>query len=276
MFEKNPNPREGYTLKYSSGGNGDTYFKFFVPSDYHLELLQKEFPNITIPSDLQSLKSKYIPITEKISNESEFSFVLDSGILGLSNGDDVITWADPISGVTGINATATYPKFKENALNGYPSVEFTISSRMNFSKSFSTPIFVSYVSKTTGTCNRVLAGLTNNWLLGYYGGYRSQAYFGAWTKQYPQIDPDNQWHIYSAYLEGTLSSFYEDGLLVERNNTGLLAPGGGFILNGYSDNTQRSSFEICELIVSQKNLTFTQIDKHHQYLGSKYNIQLKS
>ena len=68
--------------------------------------------------------------------------------------------------------------------------------------------------------------LRNNWLLGWWGGFKDQGYFEGWISN-PSTNADNVPTIYSATGNANSSSFYKKGsALVSNSTAGLTGPDG--------------------------------------------------
>ncbi|RYY88110.1 MAG: HYR domain-containing protein, partial [Chitinophagaceae bacterium] len=135
-----------------------------------------------------------------------------------------------------------------STLNDRPALRFSTSQFMQAGSAFTLPYSITVVGRQTGgTRARVLSSVTNNWLLGWHGGKEAQAFFSGWVYQSGPA-AGNAMKVYTGTSDGTVSSFYENGLLLASNSGGIGAPG-ALQLNGYVGNSERSDCEINELIV---------------------------
>jgi len=193
-------------------------------------------------------------------------------LVGYSDGQAVANWADSSGNsrtFTQANAPQR-PAFKPNIINGKPVVRFTAanSQTMTNATNFSTPSTVIYLSKQNGGTNgRVLAGLSNNWLLGYHGARKRQAYFGnGWVSQIHDASADTAWHIYTSTHNGTTSQAYEDGNIYANGPNGVQGPN-GLALIGYFGTSEFSDADIAEVIVYNRVLTDSERKKIEYYLA---------
>ena len=134
-----------------------------------------------------------------------------------------------------VQATAAnQPLYVASGINGRPVLRFTTSQYMTCNNYFQLPFTVVYAARQTGpTRARVLSSVNNNWLLGWWGGAKAQAYFGGWVS----VDApaaDNNAYVYTGSSDGYTSQIYENGSLVSNNlNTQSWLEGpDGLRLNG--------------------------------------------
>lgn len=198
-------------------------------------------------------------------------------LVGYSDGQAVVNWADSSGNsrtFTQANAPQQ-PAYKPNIINGKPIVRFTAASSqtMTNATNFSTPSTVIYLSKQNGGTNgRVLSGLNNNWLLGYHGARKRQAYFGnGWVSQIQDASADTAWHIYTSTHNGATSQAYEDGNMYANGPNGVQGPN-GLALIGYLGTSEFSDADIAEVIVYNRVLTDNERKKIEYYLAQKYNL----
>lgn len=201
-------------------------------------------------------------------------------INGYSDGQALPSWNDS----SGNNRTFTQangsqqPAYKTSIINGKPVVRFTAASSqtMTNATNFSTPSTVIYLSRQTGGANaRILSGLANNWLLGYHGGYKRQAYFNGWVSLIHESLTDTNWHVYASTHNGTISQAYEDGNLFASGPNGIQGPN-GLALVGSSGTSEFSNADIAEVIVYNRVLSETERKKIERYLVHKYNLTLST
>jgi fibronectin-binding autotransporter adhesin len=195
------------------------------------------------------------------------------------NGSQVSEWRDKtglaekvVQGNPGQQPTLT-----PGGINGLPVVHVTSANNrtMTTNTNFGTPSTVLYVSRQTGGVNqRLLAGVFNNWLLGYWGNNRRVAYFNGWVNPPgpTSATPDTNPYIYSATIPGTgqNSSFYENGVLVAANQGGTEGPN-GLALNG---NGEVSDGDIAEILVYNSALSNAARSQAEAYLKAKWLVGL--
>ncbi|MCX5692091.1 MAG: LamG domain-containing protein [Candidatus Omnitrophica bacterium] len=195
-------------------------------------------------------------------------------ITGLSDGSSVSTWSD--SSGNGINFTqptgSRQPVYKVNIINGCPVLRLAAASQqtMTNSTTFTNPVTVIYLSRETGGTNgRLLTALNNNWLMGYWGGARQQAYFEGWVSSSGTPAADTNWHIYSSVQTGSLSTLYEDGVQIASNANGVAAPN-GLCLSGYLGSSEFTDGDIAEVIMYNSALSTDDRMSVENYLKNKY------
>jgi surface protein len=137
------------------------------------------------------------------------------------------------------------PLFVATGLNGKPTLHFNSGRFMTNPTNFPPPFSVIYTARQTGPARgRVLAGLNNNWLLGWWGGSKTQAHFDGWVSPAGGIPADNNSYVYSGTGNGSISSIYENGTLAYSNGGGKTGPN-GINLNG----NESSDADVTELFV---------------------------
>ena len=84
-----------------------------------------------------------------------------------------------------------------------------------------------YVGRMTGGANSRLVGSSNvNWLLGYWGGFQAEAYFGTGFVSNPSGAINYGGNLYEGLIPGTgqNSLFYQNGVLYGNNQNGVSGP----------------------------------------------------
>ncbi|RYY39172.1 MAG: HYR domain-containing protein [Chitinophagaceae bacterium] len=141
------------------------------------------------------------------------------------------------------------PKFIfKSTANNRPTLLFNPAQYMQLAQNFNSPYTISVVARQTGGVRgRVLSSVSNNWLLGWHGGQEGKAYFEGWVRQDGPA-AGNSLKVYTGTSNGSIASFYENGLLRASNGGGLQGPA-GIQLNGFQGGSERSDCEIFELLV---------------------------
>ncbi|MCX6728430.1 MAG: prepilin-type N-terminal cleavage/methylation domain-containing protein [Candidatus Saccharibacteria bacterium] len=197
-----------------------------------------------------------------------------SQITGKNNNDTLSTWSD-LSG-SGNSLTqgtvSNYPVYKTNIVKGKPAVHFAAASAqtMTVATNFTAPVTVIYVGRQSGGTNgRMLSGINNNWLLGFWGASRSQAYFEGWVSPVGTPGSDTNWHMYSAVITGagTNTKVYADRTLVGSNQGGLQGPNGLTLMGEYGEN---SDGDITEVIIYNSAISDVNRSAIEDYLSNKY------
>ncbi len=120
------------------------------------------------------------------------------------------------------------PLFVANGLNEKPILRITAATheRLYNNTNFTPPYTVIYTAKQTGTTrNRLLDGVNNNWLLGWWAGSKGVAYYEGWVN-YSGGASDSDAYVYTGTSDGNTSEIYENGTLLTSNSGGLAGPNG--------------------------------------------------
>ncbi|HSK13814.1 MAG TPA: MopE-related protein, partial [Phnomibacter sp.] len=167
--------------------------------------------------------------------------------------------------------TGNQPLFVANGLNGSPVLRFSTSQWMSNPVHFQPPYSVVYAARQTGPARRrVLSSQNNNWLLGWWSGKKSQAYFEGWINN-PNTAADAEAYIYSATGDGTSSSVYENGTLLATNSNGTDGPS-GIRLNGSGSFGEHSDADFTDVFVFNMVLSDEDRRATETSIGSYYNI----
>ncbi|RYY38954.1 MAG: T9SS type A sorting domain-containing protein [Chitinophagaceae bacterium] len=143
---------------------------------------------------------------------------------------------------------AQQPQFiASSLLNNRPALVFNTAQYMQMTTYVSNPYTVVYAARQTGgSRGRVLSSTSNNWLLGWHGGYKATAYFEGWV--YSGNTPDNSIYVYTGSGSGTHSQLYENGVQLASNSNGVYPPY-GLQLNGSGYYNERSDCEFYDVLV---------------------------
>jgi hypothetical protein len=178
------------------------------------------------------------------------------------------TWTD-LSG-NGNNATLTNPTYNSTTkaifFSTVPLGTMSLSS-INLSSTNNT---VMYLSRQTSTSNyRVLTGISNNWLLGYWNGYSSQYYAEGWVYN-PQETSNTSWKMYTG--TGNIStdkwSLWKNETKLVENSNGAQGPNGLCINTGYT--VEVSPCEVSLILVYNRVLTDAEILQNFNALRGRY------
>jgi hypothetical protein len=208
--------------------------------------------------------------------ESNFGFIgseLDiasiSSFLGASSGYCTTLFDQSGSGNDVIQTGASnQPSFVATGLNGKPVLHFIPGQSMYNTTNFSPPYSVVYGARQTGPARgRVLSGLYNNWLLGWWNGSKSQAYFDGWVSTPGGNSSDNNAFVYSSTGTGGISTFYENGTQLYSNNGGVNGPN-GLNLNG----VESSDADIAEIFIFNTVLADADRELIENSSGAYYGI----
>jgi hypothetical protein len=139
-------------------------------------------------------------------------------------------------------------------------------------------IFVKARQRVGGASGlRILAGLSNNWLLGWHGGREDLAYFAGWaygldtaTTNYgyhPDVAGTTNVRVYAGVSgPGGISEVYRDGRLVASNGAGTAGPN-GLATNGHNGVSEFSDSDLYEVLVYNRRLTPQEIAAVNSYLA---------
>ena len=184
------------------------------------------------------------------------------------------TWTD-LSG-KGNNATLSNPTYnsttKAIGLSQTGSVGTMSISTINLSSTSNT---VMYLSKqtTSGAQLRVLTGISNNWLLGYWNGYSSQYYAEGWVAGAGGAAAETTWSMYTG--TGNVST---DQWTLWKNNTKVVtnSNGGSQGPNGLCINAgeylERSACEVSLILVYNRVLTDAEITQNFNAVRGRYAL----
>jgi autotransporter-associated beta strand protein len=227
--------------------------------------------------------SKVLPVTSAIQLDAT------AGTVNTGGGGIVTSWTNqgslgPAGDVSA--APGEEPSFvaAEPAMNNQSVVRFVAAdgglapfARLTNTQDFTLgDVTVMYVGRLTGgpagqANQRLLAGLSNNWLLGTWNGNSESAYFNNGFL-YNAVTPDTVSRIYTGTVSsGGAGKFYVNG--ADRGAVaGSQGPYGLSLGGGYSGNpvTEYSSGDIGELLVFTSVLTSEERGAVEAYLARKW------
>jgi hypothetical protein len=198
-----------------------------------------------------------------------------ASITSVSNNTQISSWLD-LSG-NNRNATSTnWPTYISNGINGKPVLQFTTAQNISVNHNFPNPYTVIYVAKqTSGSRQRVLSSINNNWLLGWWGhgggGAKSQAFFDGWVSAAGNPPADNNVYLYTGTSTGNQSFLYENGVLLYNNGNGVTGPN-GLAINAGAHASEASTCQIAEIIVYNSSLSQPNRQLVENYLKCKWGI----
>ena len=129
------------------------------------------------------------------------------------------------------------PLYVASGINGEPTLHFNSSQYMKNYVYYAPSYTVVYGARETGGYRQRVLSAANNWLLGYWGGAKDQAYFDGWIINTPgNPSADDSFYVYSGASNGSVSQLYKNGEILFNNSGGVSGPNqielnGGF--NGY-------------------------------------------
>lgn len=169
------------------------------------------------------------------------------------------------------------PKYYSNVLNGLATMRGTAAASTTFSIPFTytSPTSIFYIARKTSTGGRVLAGRTNNWLMGYWSNYKQQAYYEGWIDANSDVANETAFHVWTG-ISNTTSYLMEDGKVVKYGTGGTTSPAGLTI--GFTGTSEFSDFDIGEIIGYNRDLNSRERELVSNYLlkkwGMEYNLAL--
>ncbi len=165
-------------------------------------------------------------------------------------------------------STVTYNNV---GLNGKPAI-VTTGTDLGNQTVFGPSASVFVVAKMTGSRNsRIIGGITNNWLLGWWNGYEDQAYFEGWVNQPSKAATTNA-IMYSSTMSAGNGTVWRNGTQLASNGGGTTAPAGLQIGGDWYTNGERSNAAIGEVVVYNSALSATQRQQVESYLMTKWAI----
>jgi hypothetical protein len=123
----------------------------------------------------------------------------------------------------------------------------------------------------------MLSGLSNNWLLGYWGGAKNQYYCEGWNTASGTPVSDTNPYVWCGITQGgsLVSKAYNNGTLFASSTGGVTAPN-GLSLNGHLSSSEFSDGDLAEVIVYNSALSDSDRQKVETYLAYKYNIPIST
>ncbi len=226
--------------------------------------------------------------TESNSNNFSFGPILygsslkswlaaNSGTSSTTDGAAISSWQDKTTNANNFTQStpSKNPTFTQNALNGLPVVTFAASNgqTMTNSTNFGAPYTIIYLSRQTGGANqRVLSGVNDNFLLGYWNGGRNQLYDDS-AVRLTGADPasDTNWRIYSASGNNGNAKLWGNGTELASAGGNWSGPN-GISLNGQQAASEFSNAQIAEILVFNSYLSDSDRNSAQDYINTKYRI----
>lgn len=196
--------------------------------------------NYKLAVGLRLLRSAYSGAAIRLRRDND-NAEADFGFSGTDlNTADINTWLNGSAGYcvklydqsgNGNDMTPSWsgaqPLYVYDGLNNRPILRFNTGQNIKNSVNFSPPFTVIYAAKQTGPSRGRVLNANNNWLLGWWGGSKSQAHFDGWVSQGGGIAADNNPYVYTGTGTGSESAVYENGISKTINpNGGATGPNG--------------------------------------------------
>jgi hypothetical protein len=164
------------------------------------------------------------------------------------------------------------PRLTKSGIGSKPAITFETSQSLTLPTNFPSPVSVFYVARMTGGVNaRALNASKNNWLLGYWGGGKSQAYYEGWVSPQGTPPTDNLPHVFTSIVKGPgqNSEVWADGRMIASNQGGVTGPNGLTINAGpYGE---ASNCQVAEILVYNRVLSADERAKVETYLKNRWN-----
>ena len=200
----------------------------------------------------------------------------------LSNGDIVTEWRDGSGKQRSMLNTSGNPRFYTSALKGKPIISFDgddmIWGETNFDfLTNSGYSIVSLARYTGGANNRVISSRSTNWLFGYHAGLVTRWYANGWISTGGPAD--NNWHLHLGTIEAKggnpRASLWRDGeqrVLDNRGSNNNNFGPGILQFGGYATRNERSTCEIAEVILFDRELNQGERVQLEGYLAHKWRL----
>lgn len=200
---------------------------------------------------------------------------LNASSLALTDGAVVGNQPSGGSSGTGWTARGGGPIYRTGGVNGKPYLkQSTAGAGLNW-----------VVNRATGTTSivyvarwhsggRVISGVTNNWLLGWWTGRDQQFYAEGWVNNPTNTaDSASAW-IYTGTVDTAADSFgiYRNGTLLAANNGGSAGPNGVSSNGDYSTTPEYSDSDLYALYVYDHVLSAAERAAVHSDLSDRYGI----
>ena len=158
------------------------------------------------------------------------------------------------------------PAFSKNVLR------FTTAQWMKQTYDFGAPSTVIYVARSRTTGNgRILQGVANNWLLGWWNGLERVAYHDGWIS-YPGVTGTTNARVVSSVIRGggQPTEISVDGIVVTSNTGGQTGPNGLAVNTGNVAGGEVTDAEVAEILVFPRALTSTERSAIEVGLSTKW------
>jgi hypothetical protein len=204
----------------------------------------------------------------------------DRTITATADGDRVIAWEDQ-SGTGGdmavrasLDQDTARPTLKLAAINGHPALSFDgVNDNLQNLVSYGYPNTVFIVGHYNGSSprGRILSGTSNNWLMGWHGGYRDRFYANGWIYS-PTPATDNSWQIYATDHSASIQRIFRNNQALQANSVANTQGPVGLNLGSQQGASEWSIAEVAEVIVYDRVLTDAERQAVFTYLNARYGV----
>jgi len=166
------------------------------------------------------------------------------------------------------------PRLTKTAIGNKPSITFETKHSTSLPANFPAPVTVVYLGRLTGGSNaRVLSAISNNWLLGFWGGAKNQGFYEGWVSPSGSPPADNLPHVFASIVRGPgqSSEVWADGVQVAANQNGVTGPNGLAINSGRYPG-EVSDCQVAEILVYSRALSGDERSQIESYLRSKWGV----
>jgi len=147
-------------------------------------------------------------------------------------------------------------------------------SSINLSSTNNTVMYLSRQTTAGANQRRVLSGISNNWLLGYWDGWSSQYYAEGWVAGGGGPSAETAWSMYTG--TGDVSqdkwSFWKNNTKIITDSTTGGAGPNGLCINAGIANNEKSDCEVSLILAYNRVLTDTEILKNYNALRGRYAL----
>ena len=276
----------GYSSTLTASG-ASTYGWTIVGSTPYLDQVSST-STLKLAAGLHKLKSSYsgsaIRIRRSSDNtEQDFGFVgndLDTAAIKTFIGSGtayVKTLYDQSGNGNHMSQTTTgnQPTLTLNGLNGKPVIHTNTSQNIYTTTNFPTPFSIVYAARQTGgSRGRVLADWNgNNWLLGWWGGYKGTAHFSGWVSSSSGTGvADNNVYVHSGTGSGSASFAYQNKTNITANSSGGTSGPNGLTMNRWQNGSEPSDADFTDLIEFNSVLSTNDRNIIENGMGAYYGL----
>jgi hypothetical protein len=129
---------------------------------------------------------------------------------------------------------------------------------------------------TSYEAGRIFSSLSNNWLLGWWGGTTENYYAEGWVSNVGAGNSDTNWRIMAGTgnIVGDQYSLYTNGILTISNNSGGSQGPNGFSLGRYAQgNNEYANCAISFLLVYNRVLSASEVLQNYNALKSRFALR---
>jgi Concanavalin A-like lectin/glucanases superfamily len=150
----------------------------------------------------------------------------------------------------------------------------TVMTSSDFNLSSSTYTIIGISRYAGGASQRIISGLSNNWLMGHWGGTTENHYAEGWVSSVSAGPGDNNWRVYAATWNTSTdsASFFVNGVRTAGPNTAASAGPNNFSIGASQAIYELTNGEFACLYVYNRVLTDEEIVQVYNALRYKYNL----